>query len=438
MTLRVSHFGVSVFVFGIPFSLALILVEETLWPIAITYLVLSVILTAADSMIALPPRALKIEAYQPETLFIGDKVEFKVTLSAKTGWPRTTAEIVCDVGSNLASPPLQRLSLVPGQDVHLSFLLVPKRRGTAEIHRLWMRWHGPLRLMLRQRIQQFSITLPVVPDIRVARYAAIHFWSRDALFGLKPDRQQGEGSEFESLRDYVPGLDHRSIDWKHSARHRKLVCKEFRAERNHQVVLAFDTGHLMSEPLGVMSKLDHAINAGLLLAYMSLRGGDRVGIFGFDSQVRTYVEPAGGVHRFGRLQRGCAELEYRHDETNFTLGLVDLLTRLNRRSLVILQTEFVDTITAELMIENLSRLSARHLVLFVTFQDLGLVSTADALPRSVDDMTKSVIASDFIHERTIVLERLRRLGVHCLHACSESVGVDLVNRYLSIKRKELL
>ena len=120
------------------------------------------------------------------------------------------------------------------------------------------------------------------------------------------------------------------------------------------------------------------------------------------------------------------------------MGLTDLLGRLNRRSLVILQTEFVDTITAELMVENLQRMAARHLVVFVTLQDPALYSTVGAPPQTVGDVTRSVIADDFIRERQIVFERLRRLGVHCLDAPSETIDVNLVNLYLLIKRKELI
>ena len=292
--------------------------------------------------------------------------------------------------------------------------------------------------MRRQRVHPIGATVPVIPNVRAVGRAAIRFSSNEALFGVKPQTQQGSGSEFDSLRDYVAGLEHRSIDWKHSARHRKLVCKEFRAERNHHIVLAFDTGHLMAEPLNGIAKLDHAINAGLILGYLSLRAGDRVGIFGFDSEVRLVAEPVGGLHNFHRLQLSAAKLACRHEETNFTLGLADLLGRLGRRSLVIVQTEFVDTITAKLMVENLERLSRRHLVIFITLQDPGLHATVDAPPRDLTGLARSVIADDFIRERMIVFERLRRLGVHCLEAPAERIGVDLVNRYLLIKRKELI
>jgi uncharacterized protein (DUF58 family) len=248
----------------------------------------------------------------------------------------------------------------------------------------------------------------------------------------------GDGSEFESLREYMPGLDHRAIDWKASARHKKLLCREFRAERDHQVFLAFDTGHLMAEQLDGLPRLDHAINAGLLLGYVCLKTGDRVGLFGFDERVRLYWAPQAGVQTFNRLQALVAELEYGTGETNFTLGLTHLLTRLRRRSLVVVFTEFVDTISAELMVESLARLAHRHLVLFVSLEDRSLKALRMVAPRSLKQLNQSVVAGDFQRERELVLKRLARSGVQCISATPEQVSAPLINRYLDIKRRELV
>ena len=436
--MRPTGLAVILFGAGAPLSLVLVLVDGSLWPLGFGYLGLAMFLTGLDGLRALPARVLGIAVTPPPVLHIGDRGALSVALSAPGGRQWADIEVSCDVGESLAVPPIQVATLGPDEEALLDIPLTPTRRGTARVERLWLRWRGPLGLMQRERIEAVGADIPVIPDLGAVRQGAIRFTSRDALFGFKPQSQQGEGSEFEALREYVPGLDHRSIDWKHSARHRALVCKEFRAERNHQIVLAFDTGQLMSEPLGGIPRLDHAINAGLRLGHLSLRGGDRVGVFGFDSQVRLAIDPMAGMHSFARLQLACASLEYRHEETNFTLGLAALLGRLNRRSLVILQTEFVDTVTAELMVENLERLAARHLIVFVTLADPGIGATIDAVPNTLTDVTRAVMAEDIMRERLVVFERLRRVGIQCLDAPGETIGSDLINRYLTIKRKELV
>jgi uncharacterized protein (DUF58 family) len=279
----------------------------------------------------------------------------------------------------------------------------------------------------------------VVPNVRAVRAAALRFFSsKDFLAGLKIEHYVGDGSEFDALREYVPGLDHRAIDWKSSARHRKLLVQDFRAERNHQVVIAVDQGHLMSEPVDGVPRLDHAINAGLLLGYFGLRTGDRVGLYGFDARMRSWSEPQGGIGSFVRLQAATAELAYSTSETNFTLGLAELSQRLKRRSLVILLTDFVDVVTAQLMVENLDRLARRHLVVFVTLRDPGLQRIAEGAPRTSLDLYRSVVAGDLVREREVVLRRLRRMGLFTIDADPGQVSVQLLNRYLDIKRREMI
>ena len=436
--IRPTQRAVLIAAFGVPISLILVVADERLWPLALAYLGLAVLLAGGDAARALRLQRLRVEVGRPPQLYIGEQGALPVTLTLDRRPVVADIELLCDVGPLLDRPPMQRMRLGEDGRARLDVPLNPKRRGMAEVERLWLRWTGPLGLMSMRRIHEVSAEIPVIPNLRAVSAAAIRFFARDAPVGLKAQRQHGDGSEFESLREYVPGLDPRTIDWKHSARHHELLCKEFRAERNHQIVLAFDTGHLMGEPLAGLPRLDRAINAGLILAYASLRAGDRVGIFGFDSGVRLFAHPLGGLHSFPRLQRLAAQLDYGQEETNFTLGLMDLLGRLHRRSLVILTTEFVDTVTAELMVENLTRLASRHLVLFVTLQDPGLAETRDLPPHAVQDMARSVVAHEMTRERDVVFERLRRLGVLCLDAPHQRVGPDLVNRYLLIKRRELI
>ncbi len=436
--IRPTPLAVVLFGLGIPVALLLVVVEPGLWVFAFAYLCVALVLTGADALLCLPARALALEVRVPPLLYIGERGALDVELTAPGAGQAAALELVCDVGAILARPEPLRFLFQPGQRSTVAVPLIPTRRGTAAVERLWLRWQGPLRLARRRHIHPLGAPIPVVPNVAAVRRAALKFHAPDSPFGAKPQSQQGEGSEFSALREYVPGLDHRSIDWKHSARHRNLLCKEFRTERNHQIILAFDTGHLMSEPLDGIPRLDHAINAGLLLGYSSLRAGDRIGLFAFDSQVRLLAAPAGGIGGFPRLQRASAELAYRRDETNFTLGLATLLGQLRRRSLVIVFTEFVDTVTAELMVENLQRLAARHLVIFATLRDPALSAALDLAPRDLKIMTRAVVADDFLRERRIVYQRLDRLGVHCLEAPAADIGADLLNRYLVIKQKELI
>ena len=364
--------AVLLFLAGGPVALLCALIEPELWTMWLGLLGGSLVLLAFDWLLSIPRRRIKIDFDLPDALFIGASYQMPIRIGT-TGWKRPIKlDLIVDLGEELL--PLEMIShtLMPGESEPLFVTLKPTRRGNAEVECISLRWVGPLGLTSRQLRKTIDTSIAVVPNIAAVRSAAIRFFSRDSQFGTKIDKKRGEGSEFDALREYVPGMDHRAIDWKHSARHRRLVAKEFRSERNHQVVLALDTGHLMSQPIADVPKLDHAINSALMLSYIALRTGDRVSMFAFDERVRSFTKPQGGIRTFDRIQRQSSDLAYRSTETNFTLGLAELATRLNRRSLIVLFTDFVDTITAELMLENVQRLVRKHLVVFVASQESHL------------------------------------------------------------------
>lgn len=404
------------------------------WIVGAALLALAV---GLDALLALPPGRLEVSLEAPESLAVGEAGAAVVSLRAPR--PVRGVELLLDLHADLAPQPPQRLDLAPRAEVRVPVRLVARRRGRPTLDELWLRWTGPLGLARRRRRVPLGRAIPVVPNLRPVRAAALRFFgSREITAGVQVERFVGDGSEFDALVEYVPGLDPRAISWKASARHRKLLCQDFRAERNHQVILALDTGHLMAEPLLGVPRLDHAVTSALLLAYVSLRLGDRVGLYGFDRAGRAWAEPQGGMGAFPRLKTLSAQLDYSTDETNFTLGLTELSARLRRRSLVVVFTEFVDTVTAELMVENLSRLARRQLVLFVALRDPALDAAALERPRRLGDVYRSVVASDFVRERERVIARLRRMGVQCLDAAPAAVSSRLVNRYLDIKRRELV
>jgi uncharacterized protein (DUF58 family) len=430
--IRPTRRAVLLFAAVLPLPWLVLSVRTDLWPYAFHPAILFLILLGADAILARPRRRVEVAIDTPDAAYIGESVDTTVTVKQPTP---TLFQAVLDLAGDTES----RLDLNPfpiqGREL---VRIEPRRRGTLHIENLWLRWAGPLRLIEQTRRFPIARQVAVLPNIHPARGDALALYFRDALFGTKSQREAGEGAEFESLREYAPGLDTRFIDWKHSARHRKMLVREFRTERNHPIVLAFDTGHLMREPVDGIPRLDHSINAGLLLARVALAADDLVGIYSFDSRMRQYLPPGRGAHAFRRLQQSSAALAYTADETNFTLGVAELQTRLRRRSLIVLFTDFIDTITAELLIENVRRLSARHLLVFVTLRDNLLPEMFEAYPATGSDIARAVLAADFLRERRIVLEKLERLGIQVIDVPAKELSTALLNRYLLIKQRGLL
>jgi uncharacterized protein (DUF58 family) len=240
------------------------------------------------------------------------------------------------------------------------------------------------------------------------------------------------------LAEYAQGMDNRFIDWKRSARHKKLLVKEFVQERNHHVMLCFDAGRLMTEPVDGWQRLDRFIRAGLLLAWVSLKSGDLVGSAVFDLAFRDFLKPAAGLPYFARLQRFTAAISYRPTETNFTAGLFELQSRLTRRTLIVVFTEFIDPVNAEFLIDGVKLLAMRHMVVVVTMPDPLLGDLQAVRPSGFGDLAQAVIAGEFARERSIVLQRAARFGAHCLDVPPSALSAALLNRYLLIKQKGLM
>jgi uncharacterized protein (DUF58 family) len=423
---------------GIPLALFIVIVDPNLWVLSFDYGVLVLIVAASDFALACRPGSLSVKVAVPDRLYIGERGATELTLATGSFRRAVRFATIAEQRGDLEPSEIVAGEIAPGAPTRLGLPIVPRRRGRVFVDRIWLRWKSPLALVEFVRQVPVDRTVDVLPNVRGVHGTALQFFVQEAIYGIKAQLQKGEGAEFEALREYAPGLDSRFIDWKHSARHRKLVCKEFRTERNHQVVMALDTGYLMLEPVDGLTRLDHAINSALVLGWVSLHGGDLVGVCGFDARVRRYLAPVRGVSGFARLQRAAAELDYHHQETNFTLGLAELNARLKRRALVIVFTDFVDAITAELMIESMQRIANRHLIVFVTQRGSFLQRAVEAVPERFANVAQAVIAHDFLRERSIVFERLERLGVHCLDVPSSGLPVALINRYLLIKRRGLI
>ncbi|MEO0463109.1 MAG: DUF58 domain-containing protein [Pseudomonadota bacterium] len=327
----------------------------------------------------------------------------------------------------------------PHDPFHIGAVTVePERRGTAPIEHAWLRWTGPLGLGARQVDQPIAHDLRIWPDLSPVRSKELQTFLRNAQTGLIARRIRGEGTQFEALTEYEAGMDRRRIDWKASARHVALYARENESERNNQIVFAFDCGQAMCEPVDGLPRIDRAVSAALTCSYVALKSGDKVGLFGFANRVQLFTPFVNDSRAFYRLQSSAAGLDYTATEPNFTLALATLTSKLKRRSLIVLFSDFTDSTAAELMIESIGRLVDKHLVLFVTIADSELEGFMEDEPGDIATMARSVTAQTLAHQRSVVLQRLRRLGVDVIEAPWEQIGYQLIDRYFMIKNSEAI
>ena len=405
-------------------------------PLLVAWVALAVV-TAGDLVISALSGGMAVDADLPPQGFVGHTVPFTVAISSQKGKLPEGIDIRIDAAPELVIGE-RRMEPAASGPAKASFDLQLTRRGQFSVRELWLKW--PSRLKLIDRIVRLPVAreISVIPDISPVLSGAIKTQILPLEAGQKDLRLRGEGSEFHQLREFVGGMDPRSIDWKRSARMRNLVVREMRAEKNHQIILCIDSGRLMAEQLGGFTKLDRAINAALSMCWAAGLAGDLVGFYSFDSRPRLFRPALPGRAAFPRLQTVCAELQYETQETNHTLALTHLSGRLKRRSLIVIFSDFVDSITAELMIENIQVLARHHFIVYVALRDPMLAKLTEPEETTLDAIARSVAARQILQERRAVMEKLARLGVLCLDSTPEALTSDLIARYIEIKSREMI
>jgi len=401
------------------------------WPLAV--LVLAVVDAAKGGRTAV------VRVDLPATASVGDTIDATLTVTldgtAKVGG----AEVALAANALFAAENDGRASVVMRDGKGAALLpLTALRRGIGLIDRVWTRWRGPLGLVWHQRAVASDVRVAILPDIRLLHDKGAEIFRRHAIDGLLTQVDRGDGTDFDALVEFRSGMDRRAIDWKQSARHRKLHAKEYRTERNNQIVFAVDCGRQMSDPVAGVPRVDRAVSAMLLTSWVALKLGDRVALHAFDSRPRIASGLVSGMPAFANLQRLAAEIDYSVEETNYTFALTTLATRLTRRSMIVLFTEFTDLTSADFLVRAAMRIVKTHLLLIVVLRDEDVEAIADRAPATADDVTRAVTAAALLRDRKLVLARLEHVGVHVIEAEHDRVGERLVAGYVALKRRNLL
>ncbi|ABC64154.1 DUF58 domain-containing protein [Erythrobacter litoralis] len=421
-----------------PIALLVALLAPQAWLIAPVAAVALILAVVADGLLA--GRLEEWRFHAPDDVEVGEPFDLTVLADIPTGAAsRVEAAWQCD--PRLAKGGMARALLETNRsETHWEgkVTLHANRRGTGSLQRIWLNWQGPLGLGARQVSHVLEREVRIWPDLAPIRSKTLQTYLRDAELGLIARRQRGEGTQFESLTEYDAGMDRRTIDWKASSRHTKLLARENESERNNQIVFAFDCGKAMCEPLDGVPRIDRAVTAGLTGAYVALKGGDRAMLFGFARKPEVITPFIGETRAFPQLQQAAASLDYRSEEPNFTLGLATLASQLRRRSLIVLFSEFTDPTSAEMMIESIARLVEKHIVLFVAFEDTELQALQQVEPDSLGAIASAVTADSLTQQRALVHERLRHMGVDIIEAPHDRIGFAVIDRYLSIRRSEAI
>jgi uncharacterized protein (DUF58 family) len=326
--------------------------------------------------------------------------------------------------------------VTPRDSTELSYTVKPLRRGDYRFGGCNLRYRGLLGLIMRQHRYPLDAPVKVYPNLlEVRKYELLA--RRDQLFeiGLKNARRLGEGTEFERLRDYERDDDYRRINWPATARLHRPITTDYQPERSQSVIVMLDSGRLMTAPLGPLSKLDYAINTTLMLAYVAITRGDRVGLLTFADTVTGYWEPDKGRRQFLALLEALYRVQPQQVEADYMRASAYISTRRSKRSLIVLFTDIIDARQAGEMVRGFGRLAPRHLPLAVTMADNEVLGMAGAMPADAQQMYEKVVAQRLLDDRAAALDSLGRLGALTLDVPADKLTVAVVNKYLELKAR---
>ncbi|WP_026876292.1 DUF58 domain-containing protein [Jiangella gansuensis] len=393
-----------------------------------------VALALLDAALAGSPRQLRLERRGDETVRLDEAAT--VALAVVNTGRRPVRGVLRDAwppsAGVVAGSDRSAVDIGPGGRQTVQTVLRPTRRGDRRSDRVTVRSFGPLGLAGRQGSHSSPWTLRVLPPFRARRHLPSRLSRLREIDGRSALRVRGQGTEFDSLREYVIGDDTRSIDWRATARRGDVVVRTWRPERDRHVLIVLDTGRTSAGRVGDEPRLDAAIDTALLLGALAARAGDRVDLLAHDRRVRAEVaRPApGDVLR--RMVDAVATLEPELLETDYRALAAQVMARAGRHAFVVIVTG-LDSSAVELgLLPVIGQLTRRHTVLVASVADPRLA----ALARGRGDADAVYTAAAAEHDRLArarVAELLSRRGAHVVDAAPADLPPAVADRYLELK-----
>jgi len=419
--------------------IALSIVSPVLVLLAVLYHVGLVLILARD-LALLPGRSgYRLRRLMPEPFSLGEREEVRVVIEnpAAAG---LNARIADHAPDDLKPQPREVAGEFDGSGrLELTYNTSSPRRGAYRFGavdlQVWRRdgwWRRQLRMPLAHEVAVFP-NVVAIKRIQLTLRRGLR-----AMSGLRRAKPPGASTAFAGLRDYVRGDDFRRVSWTATARRDHPVVVEVEAERGQQVMIAIDCGRLMTAPAGDLDKLDHAVNAALMLAWVAQAFGDRVGLMTFDDRVTNFIKPERGPAQLRRITEALYAIRPDYVEPDFGHALTHLSLRVGRRSMIVILTDLQDPEASKELVAHALRLAARHLVLVVAMSDPAVLSARDAPITTSSRAYEWAAAEEFMATRRESFELLRRGGVLGLDIVAGNLSPALVERYLELKERALL
>ena len=402
---------------------------------------LGVVAVAAlvDAIMLPAARDIAVERELPATIGLGDQAEGRYVVSSR--WGRDlhgrladalpigvsggAGEVELTIGARASTPvPVALCGTVRGRFA-LGPVALRLRTGIGLVARR-MRW----------QTRDAILVTPSVASVRRFRLLALQHRLHEA--GVRALRQRGDGRSFAGLREYVVGDDPRHVDWKATARRRKLITREFTIEQSQTIFSLIDAGRSMTQLAGEFSRFEHALSAALVLTDVAGTAGDRIGALVFDDEVRAFVPAQRGQTALRAVRNALIPVQATLAEPDYAAAFRFLALRQRRRALIVFFTDVIDVRASRALLSHVTRSASHHLVVVVALRNDALFAAATPSADGEGLLYASAAAEELILARADALERMRHAGVTVLDVSPQTMTAAVVNRYLEIKARGAL
>lgn len=372
---------------------------------------------------------LSLNAENPIKILIRNRSYIKITGTLRDEYPEGT-----EAKGNVAP-----ICISPRADLELTYTITPPKRGDFVFADTYVRISGTLGLSLMQLKFNTSKHIKVYPNMLDMRKYEIGLKREKPVQpGQKAVRIYGRGTDFESLREYVPNDEYRAIDWKASARRGKMITRHYESEKSQNVILVMDCGRIMGPIVSGLTKLDHSINTAMMLAHVAAIKGDKVGIMAFAEDIISFIPPKSGRSQTLNLLRLTYNLKDADGDSNYYKSVPYLSKRWTRRSLVVFFTDLIDQQSSKPLISQINSISKKHLCVCVSIADPDVLKAAKISPEDQSDAFNCAAARQVLQARKLAAAKLMRAGAIVIDVPPEKLTSSLINQYLNIKSSSRL
>jgi uncharacterized protein (DUF58 family) len=395
------------------------------------------LLLVADAFLAAAatrPARLHLRRDRPARLSLG--VDNEVVLMLENNGGRRLSITVRDQPpAGFRAEPAVLQATVPAHGwARLAYRLLPTERGNFSFGDVALRCRGPLGLAAVDRTARAAETVSVYPNLlEVRRYEALVRTTLVRAGGYRARRLPGAGREFSHYRDYTPDDDYRHVSWKATARRHKPITAVFESEHSQDIIFCLDVGRMMAARVGTLTKLDHAINAVLMLTHVSQTFQDNLGLLVFSHSVHLYLPPGRGRAQHARFLQALYGVKPELCYVNYREAFAHLIAQHPKRALTMVFTDLLDAVVSREYLDAAALLRQFHLPLTLAVADVPLRELAERQPADTDELYNVLVARDLLHGRSELLRNLERQGVLVLDTVPDRLTVDAVNRYLALK-----